>query len=115
MSIDGPRASLEDGLLTVILIAGEVARRIDFDGVLDQTALGEAVGVEILDLRSQLGDGEVPPAPASGLPRWSYDSEIDAFYVRLADDTAPIQKPFTGAASLDHGGRLVSIEVPVSP
>jgi hypothetical protein len=115
VSSDAPSASVEGGVLTVILVANDGARRVDFDGVLDQTAFGEVVGVEILDLRSQLGDGEVPPGPTGGLPRWSYDDEIDAFYVRVAEDTAPIQKAVVGTAVLDGAGQLASLEVRVSP
>lgn len=115
MNVDSRRVSVENGLLTVVLVAGEASRRVEFDGVLDQAALGEIVGVEILGLRSQVGGGEVPAAPLGGLPRWSYDDEIDAFYVRLAEETAPIQKPVAGTAILDTSGRLTSLEVPVLP
>jgi hypothetical protein len=108
-----PNASVANGVLTAVLVAGHGALRVEFDGVIDQTALGEVVGLEILDLRSQLGDGEVPPAPRDGLPRWSYDDEIDAFYIRLTDDTAPIQKRVCGTAVLEGSGLLVSLEVPV--
>jgi hypothetical protein len=110
-----PSASIENGRLTIRFVASDSARRVDVEGVLDQTGLGEVVGVEILDLRSQLGGAEVPPTPGGGLPRWSYDAEIDAFYVRVADERAPIQKRVSGMAVLNGSGLLVSLEVPVSP
>jgi hypothetical protein len=50
-----------------------------------------------------------------GSPRWSYDEEIDAFYVRIADGPAQRQRSARGTAQVDRDGRLVSIEIRLRP
>lgn len=96
-------------------VAGGGAPRAGFDGIVDQNAFGDVVGVEILDLRSHLGSGRVPRGTAAGFPRWSYDEEIDAFYVRLTEETAPVQTRVAGTTVIDGAGVLLSLEVPVPP
>jgi hypothetical protein len=51
-----------------------------FTSVVDQNDFGDVTGVEILDFRRQLTGGVVDAPAASGRVRWSYDSEVDAFY-----------------------------------
>jgi hypothetical protein len=112
-----PRVSIEDGLLVVILVEGPGVERVDFDAVLDQTDFGDLVGLEILDVRTQLGGAAVPSSPLEGTPRWSHDTEIDAFYIRLgvSDDRASIHKSVVGVAEIDQANRLASLQVRVSP
>lgn len=88
---------------------------MDFDCVIDQTDLGEIVGIEILDLVRQLAGGRAPSAPLAGFPRWSYDEEIDAFYVHLADGRAQVQKSGSCTAYVDQEGQLNALELRVTP
>jgi hypothetical protein len=111
MTRPAPSAIVNDGTLLMVLGMTHGPRRVDFDGVLDQGDLGDIVGLEILDFRAQLGDAAVPDPSPSTFPRWSYDDEIDAFYVRIADAAAPMQRPIVGTATFDGDNRLASIEV----
>jgi hypothetical protein len=90
------------------------AQRIDVDCVLDMTGMESVVGVEVLDLRRQLNGATVMPAPATAAFHWSYDPEIDAFYLRVQQDSARIQRKAKGVAIVDEHDRLVAIEVPLS-
>ena len=110
MSAFRPSVAPDDGLLTVTLLAGPVAREASFEGVIDKTDFGDIVGIEILDLRHQLSGATAPPSSMSGLPRWSYDDEIDAFYIRIADGAGQVQSVATDMAQIDAEGRLTRLE-----
>jgi hypothetical protein len=110
-----PSSTVRGGVLTVTLSGNRVERRTDFDGVVDQTDFGDVLGLEILDLLRQLGGVATPASPTSGFPCWSYDDEIDAFYVHVQDGASQSQKAVMGQASLDSLGSLVALEVAVSP
>lgn len=109
-----PSAVISDGVLTLKLTATLGVREIDFDCVVDQTDLGDVVGIEMLDLRQQLAGGRAPTRPFDGFPRWSYDDEIDAFYARVADGRAQVQKAGSGIAHMDVDGLLCVLEVRVA-
>lgn len=110
MSASHPRVRVHEGALIVDLVPAPAAHRISFQGVLDRTDLGDAVGIEILDFRQQLGGASLPPS-SDDLPRWSYDEEIDAFYLRLAGAGATVQQSTVGTAILDETNRLISLEI----
>lgn len=109
-----PSAVVSDGVLTLKLATASGVREVDFDCVIDQTDLGHVVGIEILDLRQQIAGGQAPAPPSDGYPRWSYDAEIDAFYVRVADGRAQVQKAGSGIAYLDGKGQLSVLEVGIT-
>lgn len=90
-------------------------RRLELEVVVDRSEYGDVVGVEILDFRRQLGARAVPTQSPLRLPRWSYDEEMDAFYLRVSEDSAPVQWPTVAVAAFDADGRLASIEVRVAP
>lgn len=102
--------SVENDHLNITLGSGSGVRSAPFDSVLDLDDFGEPIGLEILGFRSQLG-ALPPPGPTDGLPRWSYDKDEDAFYVRVSDGTAPRQKTSRGSASFDRRGAVVSLRV----
>ena len=79
--------------------------------VLDHDDFRELVGIEILDFDSQLGGGTMGPSPAGGYPRWSYDAEVDAAYIRLSGARAQHQISATAIASVSASGQLVSLRV----
>lgn len=85
---------------------------MDFEGVIDLTAFDEVVGVEILDFRRQLGTSSLPAYAGSDLPRWSYDQEADAFYLRLMNQVASVQRSIRGTAVMDETGRLTQLVIP---
>jgi uncharacterized protein YuzE len=109
-----PSAVVSAGVLTLKLATASGAREVGFDCVIDQTDLGDVVGIEILDLRQQLAGGQAPASQPHGFPRWSYDQEIDALYVRVADGRAQVQKAGSGIAYLDPEGYLSVLEVRVT-
>jgi hypothetical protein len=78
------------------------AKHFDFECVVDMTGLEIVVGVEILDLRRQLQGATVVPRRDTDGFRWSYDPEMDAFYLRVKDDSARIQKKARGVGVLDE-------------
>jgi uncharacterized protein YuzE len=110
-----PSVTPDEGLLTVTLLAGSAATEMPFEGVIDQTDFGDVVGIEILDLRHQLSGATVPPTPLDGFLRWSYDGEIDAFYIRISDGAAQRQNVTTGTARVDAQGQLTTLELWVGP
>lgn len=67
-------------------------RPLDIDCVVDLTDFGEVVGVEVLDVSRQLAGGVVDPPTLQGEIRWSYDDEIDALYVHVADGRGQMQR-----------------------
>ncbi len=109
-----PFTSTHAGVLSIRFAEPEGIRAIDVDCVVDLTDFGDVVGVEILDLRRQLSDGIIEGSPAGSKIRWSYDDEIDAFYVRLTDGQSQVQRGATGRAHLDSARRVVQLDVPVS-
>ena len=108
-----PRVATGNGMLSIQFADSDIARSTNVDCVLDLTYLGDVVGVEILDLRRQLSGGRVEALSAGGQIQWSYDDEIDAFYVQILEDRAQVQRSATGKAHLDSGNRVVRLEVPV--
>lgn len=113
MSDFRPSVAVRVGVLTVTLAPTSGVTRVDFDCVIDQTDLGDVVGIEVLDLEQQLAGGRAPVPPSDGFPGWSYDKEIDAFYVRVADGRGQVQKAGSGTAYLDQEGQLSVLEVRV--
>src|SRR5438270_5657861 len=106
-----PCWEIVDNTLHARLDAGEVASQLSFECILDLSGLGDVVGVEVLDFSRQL-EGATPPAAPSGDPfRWSYDTEIDAFYLHVAPANAPIQKKSSGLALLTDQRHLVGVQI----
>ena len=107
-----PSAHKEEELLVVELLPLLAPCKVTtFDAVLDLTGLGDVVGFEILDFRRQLNATSPPANELVPLPRWSYDDEIDAFYVRLAEGTASVQRSVVGLADVDERGRIIRLKI----
>lgn len=111
-----PSVVVSDEVLILKLAAASSAVEVEvqFDCVIDQSDFGDVVGVEILDLRQQLAGGRASASPTDGFPRWSYDDEIDAFYVRVAPGRAQVQQTGAGIAHVDREGLLCVLEVRVT-
>ena len=115
MSSEGQNLAIRDGLLVATFHSGDNqggTRRVRFEAVVDESGLGEVVGVEILDMRAQL-DGALPPTDGGAHRSWSYDDETDAFYLRVAEESAPFQRLVQGIAVIGVNGQLLALEVPV--
>lgn len=110
----GPRVSISDGVLVITLSSAAGLRALPFEGVVARVHFGEPVGVEILDLKGQLGGTVTLPAQRDNTLRWSYDEEIDALYVRLSGHGSHGQRRVQGIARLDGWGVLVSLQIPMA-
>jgi len=111
VSAQHPRVRVSDGVLIVDLVPASPARRISFECVVDRTDFGDVVGIEILDFRPQLCGGTSPASPNIDVPRWSYDEEIDAFYITLLNTTAAVERSTIGVAVLDTAKQVISLEI----
>jgi uncharacterized protein YuzE len=78
---------------------------LDFDGE------GNIVGVEILNLQDQGGkhllDGWQPSV--QDVPSWTYDPEVDAFYLRIVRSRSLDQRVVKGNLLLGNSGSLVGL------
>jgi hypothetical protein len=111
-----PAVRIEDGNLQATLSERDAVRTSPFECIVDRTGSGDLVGVEILSLHAQVG--AIPPVTErtnDRAPRWSYDPEVDAFYLRVAVDTAPKQQKASGRAGIDESDMIVSIAVQLTP
>src|SRR2546421_10646171 len=115
MSNSLPSARMNNSILCVHFLDSPVARSVEVASVVDQNDFGDVTGVEILDLRRQLTGGVVDAPAASGRVRWSYDSEVDAFYVHVMEGRSQVQTSVTSEVSLDAAERVVSMKIPVPP
>ena len=78
--------------------------------VVDLDDFGELVGVEVLPFRGQSG-ASVPLCTENGAPRWSYDPEVDGFYLRLGGERAGRQESVAGVVSVSAQGEMVALSV----
>jgi uncharacterized protein YuzE len=114
MSKFKPFITANDNALIVTVGEGFNDRRENFKGVIDKTALGNIVGIEILDFQKQISV-TLPlfQNDHQNFPQWSYDNDIDAFYLRIADGPAPVQVNVVGWADLGQDRSLIALEVPI--
>ena len=117
MSGEFPRTRLSRDAVEVELreAAGDL-RSVDLSVVLDFNAGGEVTGLEIINLKYEVGEGclryfrEYVPTTGPGL-RYSYDDECDAFYLQLSDEPSTVQRAAIGRASADDAGGVLSLRV----
>jgi uncharacterized protein YuzE len=114
MSEFRPRATVAQSVLRVQLWDAIPVRSVDIECVVDQTDLGDVVGVEVLDLRKQLSGGTVLPPSHDSKIRWSYDAEMDALYLHVVDGRGQAQRRSKALAHVDSSGRLVQLDVPLA-
>ena len=108
-----PFAELRGDVLHLQISGADAVRSFEVRCVVDLTDFGEVVGVEILDLVRQLGGGEMDPPRHKGAISWSYDDEIDALYVHVAEGRGQVQRSLMATAHVDPSGRVVAVAVPV--
>jgi uncharacterized protein YuzE len=95
--------------LCVRLGEGGVVQSVEVECVVDMTHYGDVAGIEILDFRRQLPRTVVQPAADESM-RWSYDPEVDAFYLHLRDVSATSQVKTVCRALLRDGRVLIGFE-----
>lgn len=106
-------AEFRDGVLHVRTLDAEPARSMELRCVLDLNDFGDVIGVEVLDLARQLDGGAMDPLRRKGAISWSYDDEIDALYIHVAEGRGQVQRSAVGSAHLDSSGRVVALAIPV--
>jgi hypothetical protein len=110
-----PRVQLGDGFMLILLSSAAGLRAVSFECVVNRAHFGDPVGLEILDLKAQLGSSvRLPSQRRESMLRWSYDEEIDALYVRLSGHGSHGQRRVTGTARLDAWGCLVALQIPIA-
>jgi uncharacterized protein YuzE len=102
---------LEDVLSVRLLPEIGELRTVPLQSVVDVTYLGEVVGVEVLDFRRQLSGATAPASPAGSSIRWSYDPEIDAFYLHVTDGPAQVQRDEMAVAYLSSDNQLTGLQL----
>lgn len=113
MSLELPSATLHNGTLVIRFLEATVSQSVEVACIIDQTDFGDAVGIEILDFRRQLSGGLLQGPRSAGVVRWSYDDEIDAFYVHVMNGRSQSQTSVVGIVGLDDAQRVVLLEAPV--
>ena len=108
-----PFAEFRDGVLLVHTAEGEPARSMDLRCVLDLTDFGDVIGIEVLDLARQLDGGTTEPLRWTGVISWSYDDEVDALYIHVAEGRGQVQRSAIATAHLDSNRRVVGLAIPV--
>lgn len=98
-----------DGRLRITVSNGTALRTEQFDCIIDRDDFNRAIGVEVLGFNEQL-KADVPSSPELGQPRWSYDSEVDAFYLHVREGRVTHQEKTVGFASFGKDQLLVSVE-----
>ena len=114
-----PTVDLTASTVTVRLSPGQAVRKTPITCVVDFSAFDEPVGIEILGFEEQLGH-KPPVDPTSrtqgeesvdAIPRWSYDADVDAFYLHLTNERAPRQREVLGSADLGQDGSILCFRV----
>ena len=110
----------ETGLVIKFASSSERLRTVPVGVVIDFDSNGEAIGVEIINLKHQAGacvlEGLDPERISSnGKARVSYDAEADAFYVSLSNVHSADQAAVEGKVVLSEKGHMVAIEADLTP
>lgn len=114
MSDFRPSVDFGDRILRVRFIDSPSSSSHEIECVADLTDFEEVVGVEILDFSKQLAGGRVDPVRQIGEIQWSYDGEVDAFYVRVRAGRGQVQRKVVAQALVDSLGRLTELSVPLA-
>jgi hypothetical protein len=106
-----PRVEITEGMMAIYFMAADTAQSYVVTCVMDYTDFGDLVGIEILDWHKQLSGGRIDAPSASEYPRWSYDDEIDALYIRTSDARGQNQQRTTASVDLDASQRVVALQL----
>jgi hypothetical protein len=106
-----PRIDISDCMMAIYFMAADAAQSYVVACVMDYTDFGDLVGIEVLDWRKQLSGGRIDGPSTSEYPRWSYDDEIDALYIRTSDARGQNQQRATASVDLDASQRVVALQI----
>lgn len=106
-----PRVEISDSMMSIYFMTTDVAQSCVVTCVMDYTDFGDLVGIEVLGWRKQLSSGRIDGPSPSEYPRWSYDDEIDALYIRTSDARGQNQQRTTASVDLDASQRVVALQI----
>ena len=110
-----PAAAVDDGAVSIRFADQLPSQSIEVKCTVDLTDFGDVIGVEVLDWRRQLSDGVLDAQSVRGPVLWSYDEEIDAFYIHVTEGRSQIQRSAVAEVGLDSNRRVVLLKVPIPP
>jgi hypothetical protein len=108
-----PSLEIVGETLHVFFSNSEPTRLVKITCTVDLTDFGDVLGVEVLDWSVQLSGAVLSANESDGPLRWSYDDEIDAFYLHLENGRSRIQKTEVALASVDASNNLVCLAFPI--
>lgn len=111
-----PSATVETKLIVDIRPITDDTKDVQVEVVVDFNLYSEPVAVEILNLYCQTGpnvlDGLEEILESAGMGM-SYDPENDIFYMKIVGDSSSDSRPSEATATLDSGGRLIRMVIPL--
>lgn len=109
-----PKVAREPGAIEVLLDDSEKSTsELPIEFVLDIDKFGEVIGIEIMDLVADAGEGCLQLIQNSSAT-FSYDEDVDAFYLRLEAGASLDQKVVEGKILLDERGQVIGFRAPTS-
>lgn len=112
-----PNIVREDGTLDVVFSSSDAPLSdVSVRVVLDFDQFGEVIGIEILNLKDQVGKRcldvvEKALEDSAGDLHHSYDDEVDAFYLRMSEGRSIDQKAVDGILVLNERGQMVGLRI----
>jgi len=111
---DFPKVIHEQGMIEVLLDrSDESVSELPIEFVLDIDKFGEVIGIEIMDLMADAGNGCLQFMKKTGT-KFSYDEDTDAFYLRLNVGASLDQKVVQGNLLKNNEGQVVGFRAPAS-
>ena len=113
--MDAPKISATtDGVEVEICSSGSSAQTLSVEFVLDLNQSGTVIGIEVLNLQLEAGGSFLNRireriGTMDGSMKYSYDGEVDAFYLQLYDEVSADQVAVDGIIILNEKGEIVSL------
>ena len=90
------------------------SRKSSCEFVLDYDAMGNVIGIEIINLKLHAGPnslGAIDRSLRSTLARmnYNYDDDSDCFYLQLAKDASIDQKAVDGVMTFNQEGEIIAL------
>lgn len=112
-----PNIVREDDSLDVVFSSSDVPlSKVRVRCVLDVDQFGEVIGIEILNLKDQVGNRclgaieETLRKPVGDL-HYSYNDDVDAFYLRVSEGRSVDQKAVDAVLVISDKGQVVSMQI----
>lgn len=106
----------QDGLAIYVTLGLnlDTSTRKTCEFVLDYDAMGTVIGIEIINLKLQVGPNSLGAiertfqSPSSGM-QYSYYDDCDCFYLEFARERSLDQKAVDGIVALNDAGEIVAL------